>query len=116
MRATKIPEAEQSRLDDEGRTYLAVPFAERHEAYDAGARWDAVTDCWYAPPHADFAKLERWLRNAKTFRPAWFSFTPASAKGTVPSRPSNAWRPNRIHVSACISPILNWRRSVRTRA
>ena len=43
------------------RTYLAVPFAERRQAYDAGARWDDVTNCWYAPPHADLAKLDRWL-------------------------------------------------------
>lgn len=61
MRATKTPDAEQSRLGDDARTYLAVPFAERQQAYDAGARWDDVTDCWYAPPHADLAKLERWL-------------------------------------------------------
>jgi Domain of unknown function (DUF5710) len=34
-----IPQAE--------RTYLAVPYAERHEAKAVGARWDAVKKAWY---------------------------------------------------------------------
>jgi hypothetical protein len=40
-----IPEAE--------RTYLAVPYAERHEAKAVGARWDAVKKAWYVGSEAD---------------------------------------------------------------
>ena len=40
-----IPQAE--------RTYLAVPYAERHEAKAVGARWDAVKKAWYVGSEAD---------------------------------------------------------------
>lgn len=50
-------------LDDRGesRRYLAVPYAERREAIDAGARWDREQRCWYIGRDASFEKLERWL-------------------------------------------------------
>ena len=44
----------------QGRTYLAVPYAERGEAKAAGALWDKAAKSWYAGPRADLAKLERW--------------------------------------------------------
>ena len=34
------------------RTYLAVPYAERHEAKALGARWDAVKKAWYVGSEA----------------------------------------------------------------
>jgi putative DNA primase/helicase len=42
------------------RTYLAVPYAERHEAKALGARWDAVKKAWYVGPEADRGKIEKW--------------------------------------------------------
>ena len=47
-----IPQAE--------RTYLAVPYAERHEAKAVGARWDAVKKAWYVGPEADREKIAKW--------------------------------------------------------
>ncbi len=42
------------------RTYLAVPYAERHEAKAVGARWDAVKKAWYVGPEADREKIAKW--------------------------------------------------------
>jgi hypothetical protein len=42
------------------RTYLAVPYAERHEAKTLGARWDAVKKAWYVGPEADREKIAKW--------------------------------------------------------
>ena len=47
-----IPQAE--------RTYLAVPYAERHEAKAVGARWDAAKKAWYVGPEADREKIAKW--------------------------------------------------------
>src|SRR6202140_4685558 len=47
-----IPQAE--------RTYLAVPYAERHEAKAVGARWDAVKKAWYVDSEADREKIAKW--------------------------------------------------------
>ncbi len=43
------------------RTVLAVPFRDKNEASDAGAKWDKGAKTWYAPPGADLAKLDKWL-------------------------------------------------------
>ncbi|WP_373991710.1 zincin-like metallopeptidase domain-containing protein [Duganella sp. BuS-21] len=43
-----------------GRTYLAVPYAERHAAKAAGAAWDKTAHAWYAGPNANMATLGRW--------------------------------------------------------
>ena len=52
MMRKDIPQAE--------RTYLAVPYAERHEAKAVGARWDAVKKAWYVGPEADREKIAKW--------------------------------------------------------
>lgn len=49
-----------SQNDPSGKHYLAVPYAEKNEAKDAGARWDKDAKSWYAPPGADLDKLARW--------------------------------------------------------
>jgi phage/plasmid primase-like uncharacterized protein len=41
------------------RTFLAVPYRERHVAKGAGARWDAQAKSWYAPATATPAQLEQ---------------------------------------------------------
>lgn len=43
-----------------GRKYLAVPYEERGEAKEAGARWDKAAKSWYAGENADLAKLAKW--------------------------------------------------------
>jgi putative DNA primase/helicase len=42
------------------RTYLAVPYAERHEARALGARWDAVKKAWYVGPEVTPEKVAKW--------------------------------------------------------
>ena len=38
------------RSDTDHCTWLAVPFAQKDQAKQLGARWDALTKRWYAPP------------------------------------------------------------------
>ena len=42
------------------RTNLKVPFAEKDEAKQLGARWDAVKKVWYVQDK-DLAPFARWL-------------------------------------------------------
>jgi len=42
------------------RVYLAVPYDERALARAAGAVWDKGAKSWYAGPHADMQRLDRW--------------------------------------------------------
>ncbi len=42
------------------RTYLAVPYSERHEAKAAGAKWDSHAKSWFASSDADMPRLEKW--------------------------------------------------------
>lgn len=42
------------------RFALAVPFAEKDEAKQLGARWDPVQRLWFVPPGLSPAAFERW--------------------------------------------------------
>ena len=42
------------------RTYLAVPYDERHEAKAMGARWDAAKKAWYVGPAVEPEKIAKW--------------------------------------------------------
>lgn len=44
-----------------GRAYLAVPFAEKDHAKAQGARWDGQVQSWYAPPGAEIASFMKWV-------------------------------------------------------
>lgn len=46
---------------EEPRTYLAVPYVERHQAKAAGARWDGSAKSWYVGEGADMGTLGKWL-------------------------------------------------------
>ena len=41
-------------------TVLNVPFAEKDEAKQLGARWDPKRRKWYVPPGVDAALFARW--------------------------------------------------------
>ena len=44
------------------RTYLNVPFAEKDQAKQLGARWEPQPTCkWYVPPGLALARFARWL-------------------------------------------------------
>jgi len=44
-----------------GNTYLNVPFAEKNDAKQLGARWDPGERAWYVPSGVDTAAFARWL-------------------------------------------------------
>ena len=49
------------RVEEAGRDYLDVPYEERREAKDAGAKWDRGAKRWYVPEDLENRSgLERW--------------------------------------------------------
>lgn len=44
-------------------TTLRVPYAEKDEAKQLGARWDPKRKKWYVPAGADPAPFARWLED-----------------------------------------------------
>ena len=56
-------EAKQSQEKSQGkprRVYLAVPYSEKDQAKEHGAKWDRKLKSWYAPEGVDMAPLEKW--------------------------------------------------------
>ena len=43
------------------KTYLNVPFEEKNEAKELGARWDRGAKRWYVPEDLDTDKFTKWL-------------------------------------------------------
>ena len=43
------------------RVDLAVPYADRHDARQLGARWDPSHRVWFVPPNRDASPFVRWL-------------------------------------------------------
>ncbi|NVN48232.1 DUF5710 domain-containing protein, partial [Asaia spathodeae] len=43
------------------KVHLEVPYSERDEAKERGARWDSVSKSWYVPPRVDQAPFAKWL-------------------------------------------------------
>ena len=60
IRHTQEVETMRKDIPQAERTYLAVPYTERHEAKAVGARWDAVKKAWYVGPEADREKIAKW--------------------------------------------------------
>jgi hypothetical protein len=42
-------------------TFLNVPYAEKDEARELGARWNPARKRWYVPPGVALDAFERWL-------------------------------------------------------
>lgn len=47
------------------RTALDVPYREKNQAKDLGAKWDRAAQTWYIPPGVDPAPFARWAPNAE---------------------------------------------------
>ncbi|MCX5591926.1 DUF5710 domain-containing protein [Alcaligenes endophyticus] len=43
------------------RINLNVPFAQKDQAKELGARWDSIQKTWYLPPETDPTPFARWL-------------------------------------------------------
>ena len=60
IRHTQEVGAMRENIPHAERTYLAVPYDERHEAKAIGARWDAVKKAWYVGPGVEPEKIAKW--------------------------------------------------------
>lgn len=60
VETTKKPAAPSS-SSKPAAAILKVPFAEKDEAKQLGARWDAAKKKWYVPLGTDLAPFSRWL-------------------------------------------------------
>ena len=62
MPAAEAPAQRASQPGQSARTVtvLNVPFAEKDEAKQLGARWDPKRRKWYVPPGVDAALFARW--------------------------------------------------------
>jgi hypothetical protein len=43
-------------------TFLNVPYAEKDQARELGARWNPARKRWYVPPGVALEPFERWLK------------------------------------------------------
>jgi hypothetical protein len=57
---TGAPEKRPQQAKGKG-VILNVPFAEKDEAKQLGAKWDATRRKWYVPPGLDTAAFSRWV-------------------------------------------------------
>ena len=48
------------------RQYISVPFKEKDEAKQLGARWDRKEQSWYVPAGVDAAPFAKWAQGAAT--------------------------------------------------
>lgn len=58
--------ADQQATQSSGRNYINVPFKEKNEAKQLGARWDRQEQSWYVPPGVDAAPFAKWAQGAAT--------------------------------------------------
>ncbi|MEM8515357.1 putative DNA primase/helicase [Massilia sp. MP_M2] len=61
--AKAVPAQEKSPQPD--KVWLAVPFKDKNQAKEAGAKWDVKEKAWYAPAGADMSKLQQWAPKAE---------------------------------------------------
>ncbi|WP_319764060.1 zincin-like metallopeptidase domain-containing protein [Maridesulfovibrio sp.] len=52
-------------VPENGKTWLKVPFSEKDEAKQLGAKWDKKQKMWFAPEGADLQKFAAWLPENK---------------------------------------------------
>lgn len=43
------------------KTYLQVPFDDRHRVKDLGARWDLARGAWFVPDGIDLTPFLEWV-------------------------------------------------------
>ena len=58
-------------LGREGKTYIQVPYREKNQAKELGARWDRGLQSWYVPAQVDLDLFVKWRQStdkAKTER------------------------------------------------
>ena len=63
VREVRMPATVES-VDRPGKTFIAVPFAEKDEARALGARWDRKEQSWYVQAGTDPAPFARWAQQS----------------------------------------------------
>ncbi|MEQ8664849.1 MAG: zincin-like metallopeptidase domain-containing protein [Rhodospirillales bacterium] len=66
----KQEELDMNEAENKPRVYLAVPFAEKDEAKQLGARWDRKAKSWYVPAALDQASFSKWMGDAEPKAPS----------------------------------------------
>ncbi len=56
-----IQENHPSMITTDGRTYLAVPYAEKDDAKALGAKWDRQAKAWFVPAGVELDAFQPWL-------------------------------------------------------
>ncbi|GKT28845.1 DUF1738 domain-containing protein, partial [Aduncisulcus paluster] len=52
-------------VPENGKTWLKVPFSEKNQAKQLGAKWDQTQKMWFAPEGEDVQKFAAWLPENK---------------------------------------------------
>jgi antirestriction protein ArdC/phage/plasmid primase-like uncharacterized protein len=60
------------------KTVLAVPYKDKDQAKEFGARWDNAKKTWFAPEGTDLAKLQAWIPKEPGLAVAAPALTPAA--------------------------------------
>ena len=56
-----MPTSSSSDTPNDQRTYLAVPYAQKDAAKQAGARWDTAERAWFIPPGVAADAFAQWM-------------------------------------------------------
>ena len=56
-----MPTSSSSDTSNDQRTYLAVPYAQKDAAKQAGARWDTAERAWFIPPGVALDAFAQWI-------------------------------------------------------
>jgi putative DNA primase/helicase len=54
---------EKKPVGDNKKTYLSVPYKEKEEAKELGAKWDRGETSWYVPEGVDLKGFEKWSQS-----------------------------------------------------
>lgn len=91
------------------RTYIKVPFREKNEAKELGARWDRAEQLWYVPPGKDLAAFAKWeavvtSSQASTQQDTATQDAPAPGQGNSDAHPAAQMAPQTVETSAAEIP------------
>jgi len=64
---------------EENKTYLQVPYKEKNQAKELGAKWDRGKQSWYVPATVDFALFAHWLPSNNDTNPLRSEFAPTES-------------------------------------
>lgn len=74
------------------RTYLYVPFEEKAQAKELGARWDVERKCWYIESSLDPGPFRRWIGGDDVLNRDKEEFSVISEQAYVARTATNCWR------------------------